>query len=82
VINIELWGGPVDGHVMQVDSLRPVWHVPMIPTATAFGNADDLMALADGLDVLQHQTAVYEREWFVASKDGHIRYLYRGMLAG
>jgi hypothetical protein len=81
VINIELWGGPVDGHVMQVDSLRPVWHVPMIPSMITH-ERDDIMALINVLNVPEPETAVYEREWFVASKDGHIRYLYRGMLAG
>jgi hypothetical protein len=81
VIDIELWGGPIDGHIMSVDVLRPVWHVPMVPSM-AWHERDDIMALANALHVPEPETAVYEREWFVASKDGHIRYLYRGMLAG
>lgn len=83
MIDIELWGGPVDGQIISVSALRRVWHVPMVPTGAAFD--DDLMSLADALDVTQFQTAVYERE--LASTFGAMvrepqRYLYRGMLAG
>jgi hypothetical protein len=79
VIDIELWGGPVDGHVMQVDSLRPVWHVPMMPSMITH-ERDDIMALINVLNVPEPETAVYERA--ALSTTLPQRYLYRGMLAG
>lgn len=79
MIDIELWGGPIDGHIMSVDVLRPVWHVPMVPSM-AWHERDDIMALANALHVPEPETAVYERA--ALSTTLPQRYLYRGMLAG
>ena len=79
MIDIELWGGPVDGQVISVDSLRPVWHVPMAANRNIDPLVrwnDDLMFLADDV-FLPTATAVYERATLSTSLPQ--RYLYRGI---
>lgn len=89
MIEIELWGGPVDGHIAQVDELRSVWHVPLVAAVDYGDGAGYLVDTGtDGPPV-----ALYERRYAVPVVRGDVphesapwergvwpvRYVYTGM---